>query len=329
MKIQESSLQLTSSREASRHQSLEVETAQEFRQVMRDLGEHRDARAEALAARVQRLLQSLIEAILAALDGKKCSNELGTCETPIAGDAAAPTGRSIEIGWQRKVVETVRESETTRVCGKGEVSTADGRCIRFDLAVDMARSHVSRSEKEESGVVRLQDPLVLSYPGQSCELLAQCISFDLDADGRAEQIPKLGEGSGFLVFDRNANGRADDGKELFGVASGDGFADLAKLDGDGNGWIDEADAAWSRLGLWSGERFESLTAAGSGALNTAAVNSEFSLKSADNALLGQIRAAGVYLTEAGAAGLVQHVDLAVSAPPPGNQQPAERQHLPT
>ena len=52
MKIQESSLQLTSSREASRHQSLEVETAQEFRQVMRDLGEHRDARAEALAARV-------------------------------------------------------------------------------------------------------------------------------------------------------------------------------------------------------------------------------------------------------------------------------------
>ena len=55
MKIQESSLQLTSSREASRHQSLEIETTHEFRQVMRDLGEHRDARAETLAARVQRL----------------------------------------------------------------------------------------------------------------------------------------------------------------------------------------------------------------------------------------------------------------------------------
>lgn len=327
MKIQESSLQLSASREASRHQSLEVETTQEFRQVMRDLGEGREARAEALAARVQRLLQSLIEAILAALDGKKCSSELAACDTPVAGADGGPTGTSIEIGWQRKVVETVRESETTRVCGKGEVSTADGRCIRFDLAVDMARSYVSRSEQEESSVVRLQDPLVLSYPGKSCELLAQCIAFDLDADGRAEQIPTVAEGSGFLVFDRNGNGRADDGSELFGVASGNGFADLAKLDGDGNGWIDEADSAWSRLGLWSGERFESLTAAGIGALNTAAMNAEFSLKSAENALLGQIRAAGVYLTEAGAAGLIQHVDLAASAPPAGNQQPAEGQRL--
>jgi hypothetical protein len=34
------------------------------------------------------------------------------------------------------------------------------------------------------------------------------------------------------------------GAELFGARSGDGFAELAALDGDGNGWIDEGDAAW-------------------------------------------------------------------------------------
>ena len=31
-------------------------------------------------------------------------------------------------------------------------------------------------------------------------------------------------------------------RELFGTKSGNGFADLAKYDSDGNGWIDEADA---------------------------------------------------------------------------------------
>ncbi len=324
MRIQESSLQLSSSHEATRFQRLDIETTRDFRTVMQGLGDVREARSDALAARVQRLLQSLIEAILAAMDGNKCSAAFAACDSSDVGRPAVPTGSAREIVWQRRIIESVHESETTRVSGKGEVTSADGRCIHFELAVDLTRNLVLHSEREEAGVVRLRDPLVLSNPGQSCELTAQCIAFDLDADDRLEQIPMLGEGSGFLVFDRNANGRADDGSELFGVASGRGFADLAKLDGDGNGWIDEADPAWRRLALWSGERFESLAVSGIGALNTSAVNAEFALKSADNALLGQIRAAGVYLTEAGAAGLVQHVDLAVSASPAGDQQPGQR-----
>ena len=72
--------------------------------------------------------------------------------------------------------------------------------------------------------------------------------FDLDSDGTREKLP-LVSGSGF-AFDRNANGRIDDGRELFGPASGDGFSELARLDDDANGWIDEADAAWSQLRVW-------------------------------------------------------------------------------
>ena len=49
----------------------------------------------------------------------------------------------------------------------------------------------------------------------------------------------LGSGSGFLALDKNGNGKIDDGSELFGTKSGDGFADLAEYDSDGNGWIDE------------------------------------------------------------------------------------------
>jgi hypothetical protein len=50
-------------------------------------------------------------------------------------------------------------------------------------------------------------------------------------------------------------GRIDSGSELFGPATGSGFGELAALDGDGNGWIDENDDAFARLrGLDAGRR---------------------------------------------------------------------------
>lgn len=56
--------------------------------------------------------------------------------------------------------------------------------------------------------------------------------FDLDADGTADRISMLKSGSGFLALDKNGNGKIDDGSELFGTQSGDGFADLEEYDID-------------------------------------------------------------------------------------------------
>ncbi|HSG23032.1 MAG TPA: hypothetical protein VLA64_08755, partial [Azonexus sp.] len=190
-----------------------------------------------------------------------------------------------------------------------------------------ARDYRSEKTSEENGSIKLRDPLMLSFNGKACELSKDCIAFDLNADGKPEQIPGLGAGTGFLVFDRNGNGKADNGSELFGVASGNGFADLALLDGDKNGWIDEADAAFSQLAVWSGDSFNSLKQQGVGALYTAAVDAPFSLKTSSNELLGQIRAAGLYLSEAGEVGQMQQVDLVVSALPAGQKHPAEGQEL--
>jgi hypothetical protein len=70
-----------------------------------------------------------------------------------------------------------------------------------------------------------------------------------------------------------------------------------------------------------------LSEQGVGALYTSAVDAPFSLKNPRNELLGQIRAAGVYLMENGPVGIMQQVDLATSALPPGQQEPDERQQL--
>lgn len=325
MKIQDSSVQLSASHEASHSQKVEVTTEMGFRKLFASLAApHSDEQSEA-RQRVQKLLQSLIDAILAAMDGKKCEADFAAC------DAAPPEGGTPatrpEITWQRTTTETVSESERTTVCGKGQVKTCDGRQIDFDFSMEMARDYSSTKKSDENGTVALRDPLMLSFDGKACELTEDCIAFDLNADGTPEQIPGLGSGSAFLVFDRNGNGKADNGSELFGVASGDGFADLAQLDGDHNGWIDEADPAYQQLAVWSAGGFDSLARRGVGALYTGSVDAPFALKTRANELLGQIRAAGVYLTEAGEVGHMQQVDLAVSTPSGGDKQPDQGQQL--
>lgn len=325
MKIQESNVQLSATHEASRDHSLEITTEREFRGIFNHLALRPDEGRMAERQKLQKLLQSLIDAIMAAMDGKKVEEKFAADEVVTAEPAVAQSGP--EISWQRTIRETVTESEKTTVCGNGKVTTCDGKVIEFDYALDMERNYASEKVEEESGTVKLSDPLMLSFNGMACELTEDRICFDLNADGTAEQIPGMGKGSGYLVFDRNANGKADDGSELFGVASGNGFADLAKLDGDHNGWIDEADAAFSQLGIWSGDGFGSLKQKGVGALSTATVNAEFSLKTKSNELLGQIRAAGLYLSEAGEVGHMQQVDLAVSDLPAGSEHPEQSQKL--
>jgi hypothetical protein len=325
MKIQESTVQLSASHEASRIQTQEITTRSDFRELFASLATPRSDGENEARQRLEKLLQALVDAILAALHGKKCGENIAAAADLPPGPAASPG--SPPGSWQRTIVETLAESERTRVCGSGCVITSDGRDINLDFSLQLASDHVSRRSLEENGTLALRDPLVLSFAGKSCELTGQRLDFDLNADGKMEQIPGLGTASGFLVFDRNGNGKADNGSELFGVASGDGFADLAKLDSDHNGWIDEADPAYTQLAVWSGDDFRSLAERGVGALYVNAVEAPFSLKTADNELLGQIREAGIYLSEAGEVGHLQQVDLAVSGAPRGAQQPDKGQQL--
>ena len=319
MKIQESTVQLAASHEATRSKSLEITTEQSFRGLFTRLAAPANDEQNVARERVQKLLQSLIDAILAAIDGKKCGEKIAACDSlPVADQASTSQP---EISWQRRTTEIIDESEKTTVCGQGSVKTCDGRSMDFNFSVAMGREFHSERSEEESGTINLRDPLILSFDGKASELTEERLTFDLNADGTAEEIPGLAASSAFLVFDRNGNGRADNGSELFGVASGNGFADLAQLDGDHNGWIDEADPAFSQLAVWSGAEFSSLKQRGVGALYTAAVDAPFSLKTASNELLGQIRAAGFYLSESGVAGQMQQVDLAVSVPV-GAEQPA-------
>jgi hypothetical protein len=140
-------------------------------------------------------------------------------------------------------------------------------------------------------------------------------SFDLDADGKEESISQFASASGYLALDKNADGKINNGTELLGPATDDGFSELAQLDGDKNGWIDENDAAFNQLKIWipgtDGGKLMSLKEAGVGALALAHINSQFELRGQRNSDLGAVKDTGVFLFEDGGVGTLQEIDLTV------------------
>ena len=229
---------------------------------------------------------------------------------------APPASQSPGLIYQRDQV--IDEIEISRFQAEGVIRTADGQEISFRIELEMRRHyHAESSERLQIGPTpQRKDPLVINFAGTAAQLQNQRFSFDLDADGNRESLALLGSGSGFLSIDRNRNGLIDNGSELFGALSGDGYADLARLDSDGNGWIDQGDAAFADLRLWlpaaSGPgRLIGLSEANIGAISTANIATPFALRGENNQDLGQIRASGIYLAESGSVGSTQQIDLSV------------------
>ena len=236
-----------------------------------------------------------------------------------AGADGLPQAETTSAGtvW-RKVTSTnftQSEREATAFQSQGFAVTEDGRAIHFDVAFSMSREFTANYESVKSENVIMTDPLIINLDNDAASLSGAKFAFDLDGDGQTESVSFAGQGSGFLALDANGNGVIDDGNELFGTQSGDGFADLAAYDEDGNGWIDENDAVYEKLRVWTkgadgADNLMSLKEANVGAIYLDSARTQFSLNdAATNETNGVIRRTGVYLKETGEAGTIQHVDL--------------------
>ncbi len=208
------------------------------------------------------------------------------------------------------------EHESTRFQATGIVRTTDGQEVRIDLELGMSRTFMEETRISIRAGEQLRDPLVINFDGNAAQLTETRFSFDLDADGREQQIAFLRPGSGFLAVDRSGSGTVDDGSELFGPLTGDGFAELRAYDEDGNNWIDAADSIYDKLRIWTrddqgNDRLLALGDVGIGAIYLGNVATPFDLRDSENNLQGRIQSTGIWIGEDGRAGTVQHVDLAV------------------
>lgn len=212
--------------------------------------------------------------------------------------------------------EYYSEQENTLFSSVGTVRTADGREINFNVDLSMSRSFTQayRQELNLSALQKTCDPLVINFDVDTASLSDQKFRFDIDADGEEDNISMLGAGSGYLALDKNGDGVINDGSELFGPQSGNGFQDLSAYDEDGNGWIDENDSIWSKLKIWcknpdGTDSLYTLGEKGVGAICLQNSATDFSLKGSNGQDNGYLRSTGIFLYENGNVGTVQHLDL--------------------
>ena len=228
-------------------------------------------------------------------------------------------GQAQRMGWGMEYDRQVShyEAEVTTFSAEGVIKTADGKQINFNLELTMSREYYEESNFSlRAGDAVFKDPLVLNFNGSAAQLTNTKFAFDIDVDGQQDNISFVGPDSGFLALDRNGNGTIDDGSELFGAQSGNGFADLAQYDSDGNHWIDENDSIFADLRVWQkdasgADSLSTLAQMGVGALYLGTVSTPFSVNTANNQSLGQVRSTGIYLNENGSAGTLQQIDLSV------------------
>lgn len=231
-------------------------------------------------------------------------------------------GKTANWGMRVSASESYTESQSMQFSAKGSIETADGRKIDLTVDLSMSRSFSKRSSLflelgDYAGNARPPiDPLVIHFDAQNAGLANTKFRFDLDADGTVDQVSRLASGSGFLALDKNGDGVINDGKELFGPQSGDGFADLSAYDSDGNNWIDENDDVYDKLRIWSvdengNSRLMALGQKGIGAIYLGNVETAFSYKNSANETQGELRRTGVFLREDGSAGTIQHIDMVI------------------
>jgi hypothetical protein len=211
------------------------------------------------------------------------------------------------------ITVSTKEKESLSISASGFVQTKD-KNISIDLQAELFSESTMTLDVAAYNGKRI-DPLVINLSGglAQTDKIAE-FDFDLDSDGKMDKISALASQNGFLALDADNNGKIDNGNELFGTKSGNGFADLAKYDGNKDGVIDESDSIFEKLKIWTktaaSDKLISLKEAKVGALLLDNINSEFELKN-QNRVNAKIQKSGIAIFEDGMIGWVSHVDFAV------------------
>ena len=266
----------------------------------------------------------LLEAFMEKLTGKKFTfkffEKLSIKNSEVKGldNKQGSTSDDGRVGWgfEYDYHEIYKEEERLSFSASGIIKTQDGQQINVSLELNMSRQFISENHLQIKAGDALIDPIVINFAGSAASLTQEKYIFDLDSDGVDDEISFVGKReSGLLALDKNNDGMINNGTELFGPNTQNGFGELAEYDLDGNGWIDENDPIYDKLRIWvkdenGNDQLFALGQKGVGAIYLGSIGTEFSIKDSDNNTLGQIRESSIFVSEDGDIGIVHQIDLA-------------------
>lgn len=288
-------------------------------EVKRKHKNEKDTYSDARLKLIEELMFMLTGKRIRVKDPSECMDDVesGSVQQSLPQAQAQAQAQAQGYGIIFRSSETYFEAESVNFAATGSVETADGRSISFDMRLAMERSYYEEHSMELrfGDAAQTVDPLAINLGSGAIGLTSAKFNFDLNGDGTAENISFLTGSAGFLALDKNGDGGINDGAELFGTRSGDGFKDLAVYDEDKNGWIDEGDSVFKDLKIFNMDEdgaatLLSLGEAGVGALYLGSVGTQYAFKQGTE-LQGELRKSSVYLKENGQAGALHHIDLAI------------------
>ena len=264
-------------------------------------------------------LQQMFDSILEEINriGRGGRLDLARIDRVNINPRGQPRVGMVEYEYTERQTFLYHETENTNFFADGIVKTKDGRTIDFSFELGLDREFFREDQYEYTRKgYALIDPLVINLDNNAPQLAETYFSFDLDMDGVEEELPALMPGSGLLVFDKNQDGIVNDGSELFGPSTGNGFEELSQYDLDNNFWIDENDAIFDELSIWESDEhgemhLTRIKEAGIGAIYLVNVDTPFDLRDENNDLDARIKRSGIALNEDGTVSSVQEIDWTV------------------
>lgn len=171
---------------------------------------------------------------------------------------------------------------------------------------------------------RSADPLALDLDGDGIETTGtgDMILFDHDGDLNRNATGWIKGDDGFLVLDRNGNGKIDNGSELFGVdtvmsnglKASSGFEALRDLDSNADGIFSSADALFGDVRVWSDLNQDGVSQADElktlDELGIASINLGETASSTDLGNGNSITATSTFTRTDGTTGTAANLDLA-------------------
>lgn len=225
------------------------------------------------------------------------------------------SGQVYAVGSELKTIDTTTSSQTMTFSTSG-VYDINNEIFHSTFDLQLSEQRISITESTRSIEV-LKDPLLVQFgPRPLGQLNGQSSEIDINSDNVPDDLPMFEGDVGYLVFDKNNNGKADGGHELFGPQSSDGFTDLSALDSNNNGFIDREDDDFSKLKLWQvdsngNETWQSLSDTDIEAISLNSSVTPFNFYDEDDQLQAQLTQSSVALTNKGMSYGVHQVDVKI------------------